>query len=128
MTASEENPSYNPGNRWYDNDPALHKAMEQLRLAPDNYQAQVALNIIKIIVEHQAERDNIDSDSTEILNTALPRQRSWNQHREHRRWYDVQETLSSAIQLLVDSPEDLQKSLIPSIAQMIENTLNNSQD
>lgn len=126
MTAFEEDSPHNPGNRWYDEDPALHKAMEQLRLAPDNYQAQIALNIIKIIVEHQMEEET--DGPIEPVHTAVPHQRSWDGHRQHRRWYDVHETLGSAIQLLADTPEDLQKSLIPSIAQMIETTLSHYPD
>jgi len=126
MTAFEEDPHNRPGNRWYDADPALHKAMEQLRLAPDNYQAQIALNIIKIIIEHQMEEET--DGSIGAIHTAVPRQRSWDGHRQHRRWYDVHETLGSAIQLLADTPDDLQKSLIPSIAQMIETTLSSYPD
>lgn len=126
MTAFKEDPSPNSGNRWYDNDPALHRAMEQLRNAPDNYQAQVALNIIKIIVEHQMEEE--PGEPIQPLDNTLPRQRSYDEHRQHRRWYDVHETLSSAIQLLMDSPEDLQKRMIPSIAQMIDTTLSSSLD
>lgn len=99
------------------------RALEQLRTAPDNYQAQVALNIIKIIVEHQMEGETDELDSND-LNQAVEYRRSWDDHRDHRRWYDVHETLSSAIQLLADSPADLQKRLIPSIAHMIEATLN----
>lgn len=124
MTSSEENPPPNSGNRWYDNDPALCRAMEQLRTAPDNYQAQVALNIIKIIVEHQMEEEG--TSAMQAQDSALPQHRSYDGHRQHRRWYDVHETLSSAIQLLVDSPEDLQKRMIPSIAQMIDTTLSSS--
>lgn len=121
MTAPEDNPPSHSSNRWYDNDPALHRAMEQLRTAPDNYQAQVALNIIKIIVEHQMEEEG--SDSLQEVDSAQPLHRSSEAHRQHRRWYDMQETLSSAIQLLADSPADMQQRMIPSIAQMIETTL-----
>lgn len=112
--------------RWYDQDPVLARAMEQLRLAPDRAQAQIALNIIKIVVEHRIE-DTTDiapeTLSTLLNNGTLPHRNSGDDHREHRRWYDVQETLSSAIQLLSDCPDDLQKRIIPSIAHMIEQTL-----
>ena len=40
-----------------------------------------------------------------------------------RRWYDVNETLHSAMNLLQDCPPELQQQLIPSIARMIEQTL-----
>jgi hypothetical protein len=121
MTTPEDHSDFPANKRWYDQDPALNRALEQLRNAPDNYQAQVALNIIKIIVEHQMEEET--ELESENLGTHIQYRRSWDDHRDHRRWYDVHETLSSAIQLLADSPEDLQNRLIPSIAQMIEATL-----
>lgn len=89
--------------------------------ATDKQQAQVALNIIKIVVEHQLEDQS--NGSIEDMDSALPYRRSWDDHRQHRRWYDMHETLSSAIQLLGDCPEDLQVKIIPSIAQMIEKTI-----
>lgn len=119
MNHSEENFPLNPGNRWYDQDPVLHLAIEQLRTAPDRYQAQVALNIIKIIVEHQIEMET--ELPVEDLDSALQYRRG--ERRHHRRWYDVHETLSSAMKLLEDCPDDLQRKVIPSIALMIENTL-----
>lgn len=126
MSSSQENPEPNRANRWYDQDPILQRALEQLRMATDKQQAQVALNIIKIIVEHQIEEEtNIQPEN---LDCALPYRRSWDDHRQHRRWYDVHETLSSAIQLLGDCPDDLQTRLIPSIAQMIETTLSSASD
>jgi hypothetical protein len=121
MSIPKDNSPSSSNNRWYDQDPALDRALEQLRSAPDNYQAQVALNIIKIIVEHHMEEGS--GPETGDVSQALTYRRSWDDHRDHRRWYDVHETLSSAIQLLADSPEDLQRRLIPSIAQMIETTL-----
>lgn len=121
MHSPKENPDSDPNNRWYDSDPVLQRALEQLRQATDKQQAQVALNIIKIVVEHQLE--NQGTVAIEDLDSALPYRRSWDGHRKHRRWYDVHETLSSAIQLLGDCPEDLQAKIIPTIAQMIEKTL-----
>ncbi|WP_373533100.1 hypothetical protein [Vampirovibrio sp.] len=121
MNSPKEEPELNLANRWYDQDPVLQRALEQLRQATDKQQAQVALNIIKIVVEHQMEEDT--DISTEALNQTLATQASWDEHRQHRRWYDLHEALSSAIQLLCDCPEDLQTRLIPSIAQMIETTL-----
>ena len=105
-----EGQSKNPksGNRWYDRDPILQRAIEQLRNAPDKYQAQIALNIIKIIVEHQME-DETDIPAEKIEDRLNSYRQSWDHDRaRHRRWYDMQETLSSAIQLLSDCPDDLQ--------------------
>ncbi|WP_303672709.1 hypothetical protein [Vampirovibrio chlorellavorus] len=126
MSSPKEDPGLDPANRWYDNDPVLKRALGQLHQATDKQQAQVALNIIKIVVEHQLEDQSLKDHSSvaiEDLDSALPYRRSWDDHRQHRRWYDMHETLSSAIQLLGDCPEDLQAKIIPSIAKMIEKTL-----
>ncbi len=113
--------SQNQHHRWYDEDPALGKAIEQLRQAPDKHQAQIALNIIKIIVEHQTEAS---ADGTvESLKQNVNNGESIEQQILRRRWYDINEVLHSAMQLLHDSPDELQKSLNPSIAQMIESSL-----
>jgi hypothetical protein len=119
FTGSSPEPPEN--KRWYDTDPVLGRALLQLRDAPDRYEAQIALNIIKIVVEHQIEERT--ATPPEHLDSLLPYRRSWDDPKQHRRWYDVHETLSSAIQLLGDCPDDLQQRLIPSIAHMIERTL-----
>jgi hypothetical protein len=107
--------------RWYDKDPALAKAMYSLRDASDGYQAQVALNIIGIVVEHYAESEGRDAFTTqqELLSLAerklecIPKDR----------WYDMNSSLRSAMQLLQDTPAEYQNRLIPHISQMIELTL-----
>ncbi|MDX2085306.1 MAG: hypothetical protein SFZ03_07960 [Candidatus Melainabacteria bacterium] len=109
--------------RWYDADPALARALESLRQAPDRYQAQVALNIIKIIVEHRIEAAS--GSAAETMEQLMAESGSSASDRSlRRRWYDVNETLHSAMHLLRDCPDDLQQSVIPSIARMIEQTLN----
>lgn len=114
--------------RWYDRDPALSRALEQLRNAGDKYQAQIALNIINIIVEHLIENQTdsqINANGHEnqhiVTETGSPQENT-----QRRRWYDVNETLRSAMQLLHDCPDELQQSVIPSIARMIEKTLEES--
>lgn len=114
MTSSEY-------QRWYDRDPVLSQALESLRQAPDKYQAQVALNIILIIVEHQIEARTLAS--VDDLMGTIEDSRSQSQN-YYRRWYDVNETLRSAIQLLQDCPDDVQKQVIPSISKMVEDSLN----
>ncbi|MDH4378771.1 MAG: hypothetical protein QE263_02555 [Vampirovibrionales bacterium] len=109
--------------RWYDRDPALSKAMDQLREASDRYQAQVALNIMKIILEHHmeeaAEAAGLDAEGLKLerwANTAEP-------HPLKRRWYDVNETLRAAMTMLQDCPDELQTALVPHICHMVEDTL-----
>ncbi len=126
MSLKDDQPPPDRSKRWYDEDPALQRALKQLRDASDQHQAQIALNIIKIIVEHQMEEKT--SLKLEDLNPVnAPPTASWEAQRQQRRWYDVHETLSSAIQLLADCPADLQERLIPSIIQMIENTLDHQE-
>lgn len=110
-------------SRWYDEDPVLSRAIEQLRHAPDKHQAQIALNIIKIIIEHQMEdQSDVTLDDLDDMLKHGGCERA-EDGRNRRRWYDVNETLASAMTLLQDCPEDLQQRVIPSIAYMIEQTL-----
>jgi hypothetical protein len=121
FTTAENRP-----HRWYDRDPALARALESLRLAPSRFHAQVSLNMIKILVEHDIEADNQggpDDVVVERLAEAIERAKTLEEHTQRRRWYDVNETLRSAMLLLEDMPESLQDELIPSIAQTIEDTL-----
>lgn len=118
----------NPHKRWYDQDPVLSRAMEQLRSAPDKYQAQIALNIIKIIIEHQIEEQiqerNLQGSAVfHNIDDVMAHVRANRHHHQYRRWYDMHEALSSAIQLLQDCPDDLQNRVVPSIGEMIQSTL-----
>jgi hypothetical protein len=107
--------------RWYDQDPVLAKALEELRCAPSVYHAQVALNIMKVIVEHQAELEL--KEPSDLLETLATQQAVQGNALPRRRWYDANQTLQSAMQLLHDTPQDLQTKLIPNIAEMIEAVL-----
>jgi hypothetical protein len=108
------------GHRWYDRDPVLKQALETLRHAPDSYQAQVALNIIVIIVEHQIESETL-RNVDDLVQTLLDSKKQTRD--QYRRWYDLNETLRSALQLLKDCPEEVQQQVIPSISKMVEDSL-----
>jgi hypothetical protein len=112
--------SSNPFQRWYDREPVLRQALESLRQASDKYQAQIALNIILIVVEHQIESETL-SDVEDLLQVVENSKEHSQQY--FRRWYDVNETLRSAMQLLHDCPDDVQVQLIPTIHKMVEETL-----
>jgi hypothetical protein len=106
--------------RWADHEPLLAKALAELRQANSLYQAQVALNIMKVMVEHQAEAElNEPADHTTDCQPVVCQPNA----QPRRRWYDTNQTLQSALQLLQDTPPDLQQQLIPRIAVMIEDTL-----
>lgn len=106
--------------RWYDKDPALCQALDTLRNANDAYQAQVALNIIIIIVEHKIESETLNHVD-DLLQTLIDTKEGSKNY--YRRWYDLNETLRSALQLLKDCPEEVQKQVIPSITKMVEESL-----
>jgi hypothetical protein len=112
-----------PYKRWYDEEPVLGKALDELRQAGTSYQAQVSLNIMKVIVEHRLEADlqepaewSADTLPTTVQNNPMPR----------RRWYDADQTLQAALNLLQETPPDIQQQIIPSIAQLIEDALSKS--
>ena len=105
--------------RWYDREPVLAKALDELKHASSAYQAQVALNIMKVIVEHRTEAALQEpAENLELMTmNATP------DAGQRRRWYDTDQTLQAAMQLLQDTPADIQVTLLPSIAQMIEDAL-----
>jgi hypothetical protein len=110
--------------RWYDKDPALSQALGSLRQAPDRFQAQIALNIIKVIVEHRMETLNEGPVIEEAMQAAIESTHATTSKRlQQRRWYDVNETLRAAMQLLSETPEDVQQMMMPSIVKIIENAL-----
>ena len=43
--------------RWYDKDPILQKSMQTLENSDDEAQIKIALNLIKIIIEHNIAND-----------------------------------------------------------------------
>ncbi len=112
--------------RWYDQDPALKRVMTQLEEATDKYQAQVALNIIKIVLEHhleEAAEKNGNGRHPSTVEDVLNWHDTERPYPLKRRWYDMNATLSAAMDTLADCPDELQHVLIPQIVVMVENTL-----
>jgi hypothetical protein len=103
-------------------DPVLQRALSQLRVTTDRHEAQLSLNIIKIIVEHQIEASEKFALRQAGGNTLI--WQSWQHEQRYRHFCNLYDTLHSALQLLTDSPEDLQSQLIPSIAHMVDLSLN----
>ena len=52
----------NKQRRWYDKDPVLSQAIETLEHSDDETQIRIALNLIKIIIEHNIEDEKFDFD------------------------------------------------------------------
>jgi hypothetical protein len=128
MRSDQPDPSPTP-QRWYDDDPVIPRALAQLRQASTPQQAQIALNIIKVILEHQLadqqalEVDTLETSVVAYLHTVEHSHSTNPPNIQLRRWYDTSQALSSAMALLQECPDDLKQSVIPTIARMIEDTL-----
>lgn len=110
--------------RWYDRDPALANALNSLRSAPSRYHAQVAINIIKIILEHRLEGQQSASVTDETIRQQVETvNQSTVERLDSRRWYDVNETLRAAMHMLEQVPDDMSQEVMPSIVATIENAL-----
>ena len=78
--------------RWYDQDPVLSSAMKTLEQTDDETQIKIALNLIKIITEHNLSSteyesvEDIVSATEDVLDTT-----------KRGRWYDLDATLRTAI-------------------------------
>lgn len=100
--------------RWYDQDPVLSSAMETLEESGDDTQIKIALNLIKIITEHNIE-DSKYEEVSDIINATevdLATQK-------RNRWYDLDETVRTAISMLQNCPEDTRHAIAVEMAKMV---------
>ena len=86
--------------RWYDKDPILSSAMKTLEESDDETQIKIALNLIKIITEH-----NISSSEYESVEDIVSATEDILETTKKGRWYDLDGTLRTAISLLQNCPE-----------------------
>ena len=89
--------------RWYDKDPVLSEAVKTLEETDDQTQIRVALNLIKIIIEHNIE---------DAVGSGLDDNR-------RGRWYDIDTTLRTAMNMLQNCPADTQKIIAKEMAQLV---------
>jgi hypothetical protein len=112
--------------RWYEQDPCLSRALGLLQEAQDVYQTQVALNIIKIVTEHQLEalQENPVPDALFMANDnpELPLNVSGRRD-EQRRWYDLNEALRASLAMVRNCPDVLQQHIMAQVTEMIETML-----
>ena len=113
----------NQYRRWYDKDPILSKSMRTLEESDDETQIKVALNIIKIIVEHNIAYDEY-SEVDDII-TAVEDGMNPNYN---NRWYDIEKTVKVAISMLENSPFETQKVIAKQMAQMVVNKIKEDKD
>ncbi len=100
--------------RWYDKDPVLSRSMRTLEFSDDKTQIQVALNIIKIIIEHNLAYSEYSSveDLIDAVDDGLMK-------KGHSRWYDIDRTLHTAITMLEESSEDVQIEVAKKMAKWV---------
>ncbi|MDD3012810.1 MAG: hypothetical protein PHC34_03830 [Candidatus Gastranaerophilales bacterium] len=101
--------------RWYDRDPVLSKAMKILETSDDKLQIQVAINLIKVIMEHHIEENeysSVDDMIKAVENGKL--------NKGSARWYDIDHTLRTAIQMLENCSLEMQSKVAREIATLVK--------
>lgn len=106
--------------RWYDKDPVLSKAMSTLEHSDDQVQIQIALNLIKIVIEHKIENEDVFS-LNDIMNTF--NQASKQEGQKKLRWYDLNETVRAAIIMLQNCPETMRSKIAVEMADLVKNVI-----
>ena len=101
-------------SRWYDKDPVLSMSMRTLAGSSDERQIAVALNLIKVIIEHNI-RDN-KYENVEDIMSAVEDGRI---QRGHSRWYDIDSTVRTAIQMLEKCTPETKKKVALDMAQIV---------
>ena len=101
--------------RWYDKDPVLSSAMKTLEQSDDGQQINVAMNIIKIIIEHNIESSEYE-DVDDILSAV---EAGVEENSKNNRWYDIDSTLKTAMTMLQNCPEETQHIIAKEMAKMV---------
>ena len=104
----------NQHRRWYDKDPVLSEAVHTLEESDDQTQIRVALNLIKIIIEH-----NIEDEEFEAVDDIINAVGSGLDDNRRGRWYDIDTTLRTAMNMLQNCPADTQKVIAKEMAKMV---------
>ena len=114
---------YYDKRRWYDRDPLLSRSMRTLEETDDETQIKVALNLIKIIIEH-----NIASNEFEAVGDILSAVEEGVEGRGNARWYDIDKTVRTAITMLENSSEHIQNIAAKEIAKMVLDKIKENKD
>ena len=100
--------------RWYDKDPVLSQAVSTLEHSDDQTQIKIALNLIKIIIEH-----NIEDEKYEAVEDIISAVGSGVDDNRKGRWYDIDTTLRTAMNMLQNCPEATQHIIAKEMAKMV---------
>ena len=109
--------------RWYDKDPILSRSMKTLEASDDETQIKVALNLIKIIVEH-----NLAFSEYTDVNEIIEAVEEGMDERANSRWYDIDRTVRAAINMLQNSPADTQKIIAKEMAKIVIEKIKEDKD
>ena len=109
--------------RWYDKDPVLSEAVRTLEETDDQTQIKVALNLIKIIIEH-----NIEDEKFEAVDDIINAVGSGLDDNKRGRRYDIDTTLRTAMNMLQNCPEDTQKVIAKEMAKMVVDKIKKDDD
>lgn len=104
----------NEQRRWYDKDPILSNAVKTLENSDDETQIRIALNLIKIIIEH-----NIEDGECETVEDIINAVGSGLEDNRKGRWYDIDSTLRTAMNMLQNCPASTQRVIAQEMAQMV---------
>ena len=109
--------------RWYDRDPILSSAMKTLEESDDETQIKIALNLIKIITEH-----NISNEEYESVEDIISATEDVLDNTKKGRWYDIDATLRTAISLLQNCPEDTRRIIAKEMAKNVIEIIKKDED
>ena len=101
-------------SRWYDKDPVLSMSMRTLANSSDESQIAVALNLIKVIIEH-----NIQDNQYENVEDIMSAVEDGRIQRGNSRWYDIDSTVRTAIQMLEKCSAETKKKVALDMAQIV---------
>ncbi len=97
--------------RWYDLEPDVCMAISMIECAETSEQIQYAEYIIRLVKEK-------DSDMNYIKNTTIS-----NIERKYNRWYDKNETISTAFSYLKGTTKDIQKDVSLSVLALMNSAV-----
>lgn len=100
--------------RWYDKDPVLSMSMRTLSTSDEPDQIAVALNLIKVIIEH-----NIQDHKYENVEDIMNAVEDGRIQRGQRRWYDIDSTVRTAIQMLEKCSPETKRKVALDMAQLV---------
>lgn len=101
-------------SRWYDKDPVLSMSIKTLANSSDERQISVALNLIKVIIEH-----NIQDNKYENVEDIMAAVEDGRIQRGYSRWYDIDSTVRTAIQMLEKCSAETRKKVALDMAQIV---------